>query len=131
MKKRSILFIIFVFAFSNSLYAEDLICPPLPPLPEGADDLRMTEADFTRTRFESSLLYFQTSLPTKLKSAETTRELTGRAVFWVSYRNGLKFIEGYMLKQSALLELSSEKRGSGKSAVDEFCSFVKEAKYLD
>ncbi len=132
MKKLPVLLIALLLTFANSIYAGDSICPPLPPLPEGFDDFRMTESTFTRKRFESSLSYFQTFLPDKLKNAEKTIELTGRSIFWISYRNGLKFIEGYMLKQAALLELASRnKRTKDKSAVEEFCRFTKDAEYVD
>jgi len=111
--------------------ASGSLCTPLPPLPEEADDLRMTEADFTEERFYSSLLYLQNDLPEKLKEAKETKELTGRAVFWVSYRNGLKFIEGYMLKQTAILERAAGHQQAKESAVEKFCSFVSGAKYVD
>ena len=118
-----ILITLFTLFFSLAASASESLCPPLPPLPKEVDDLRMTEADITKERFLNSLSYFQNVLPEILKKSKETRELTDRAEFWVSYRNGLKLIKGYMLKQEALL-----KGGVAKKA---FCEFISGADYVD
>lgn len=106
-----------------SSIASEMLCPPLPPLPKEADDLRMTEEEFTKERFLSSLAYFENDLPNKLNTSKETKELTNRSIFWISYRNGLKFIEGYMLKQEALLKGGAEKKA--------FCEFIVGSEYVD
>jgi hypothetical protein len=47
MKRVSLLLFVFLPSYLGVTFAEDFICPPLPPLSEGADELRMPESDFT------------------------------------------------------------------------------------
>jgi hypothetical protein len=105
------------------------LCPPLPPVPAGADDLRFSEADFTEQKFESSWAYFEHQLSRDLQRVEKTADLTDREGFWIMYGNSLRLMRGYMLKQAAQLERASRPgittlASDSGTATFRFCRFL-------
>ena len=121
--------IIFFFFWANFAVAEGPICSQLPPLPAGADDLRIKEHEITKSKYSESLDFIRNEFPRRLLSYEKISEYEQNTEFWLSYYNSLKFIEGYVLKQAAEQEIQIKKQ-KGKAAA-EFCSFLKEAMYVD
>ena len=105
------------------------LCPPPRALPAERDDHGIKEQEFTLAQFSRSLSWFQDGLPARLKEAKQTDELTDKSEFWIAYRNGLTFIEGYALKQEALLERAQKRRAG--PAVRRFCDFVSKATWVD
>jgi len=81
-----------------------------------------------------ALSFFRKELPKEFQEVKTTREMTDREGFWIGYHNSLAFMEGYFLKQAALLERAQsggkEKRQEG-SALKRFCKFLSKAHSLD
>lgn len=116
--------------------AEERLCPSSPSLPPDVDDHRMTEDQFTLEHFQSSLSYFQNDLAKELVKTKRTEDVINKEAFWITYENSLRFIEGYALKQAALLERTQVTPGSTAKkwrgpAVQRFCEFVSKAQYLD
>lgn len=117
-----------------SASAESSLCPPLKPLPPEVDDLRVNESEFTHQHFENAFSFFREDLPKRFKEAKTTEELTDREGFWIGYDNSLSLIEGYVLKQAALLEraqLAGKQRGTRGPAVKRFCQFLTKTRSMD
>jgi len=100
---------------SGSANGEESLCPPLKPLPEGVDDHRMRESDLTPTRFNQALAYFKGDLSRQLAEAKPTVEVTNREGFWIAYDNSLKVLEGYALRQTALLERTGKTASKGRA----------------
>ncbi len=113
------------------------ICPPLPPLPEGVDDLRTKETDFTAQRAASSRSYLQKEVPKDLREKDDTKikRRLESSEFWISYDNSLRIIEGYLLKQEALLQIAqsrlSKTTKTRDAAVKRFCDFLGSAHFAD
>lgn len=132
MLKRLAQVVALVGALHGSASGEDTLCPPLKPVPEGVDDHRMREADLTPARFSEALAYFEEDLSRQLSEAKATVAVTTREGFWIAYSNSVKVLEGYTLRQSALLERA---RGSGAKgrgpALQRFCDFLSKTRYLD
>jgi len=122
----------FIGVLSGVANGEESLCPPLKPLPEGVDDHRMRESDLTPARFNQALAYFKGDLSRQLTEAKPTEEVANREGFWIAYDNGLKVLEGYALRQAALLELARRTgikgRGPGRQR---FCDFLSKTRYLD
>jgi len=111
------------------------LCPKTPPAP-GVDDLRFSESQFTAARFDSSYAYFDSELPRELDAAEKTSELTDREGFRIGYRNRLRLMQGYRLKQSALLEQAGHAPDStlltdSTSATFRLCRFLETVHAVD
>ncbi len=73
----------------------------------------------------------------QMEVAGSLADLTTPAKFWVTYGNCLTFIEGYVLKQAALLERMqmqakpSNDRAQPGAAEVRFCAFLAQAKWVD
>lgn len=123
--------------WETSAHAGSRLCPPPPPVKEGEDDLRMKEEEFNAEHIAKSLSYLQNDIPNDLQDNDSKKIIArlGSSEFWISYDNSLRFIEGYMLKQAALLQIA-QSRGPKKTkqkddAVKRFCDFLGSAEYTD
>jgi len=112
----------------NAAVATADLCPPLEPLPSGIDDLRLSERDFTEEKFRSALAYFDSDLPSILHDAMLLETRINGSAFWISYRNSLTHLKGYLLRERALLETDPVER---REAVSEFCGFLNGARWVD
>jgi hypothetical protein len=104
----------------------------LKPLPKEVDDHRMREADLTQARYSEALAYFKEGLSRQLSKAKATEDVTHSEGFWIAYSNSVAVLEGYTLRQAALLERA--RGGAAKTrgpAVQRFCSFLSKTRYLD
>ena len=125
---RFILIAVSVLFVSAGVATPESLCPPGDPLPDGADDLRLRESEFTLGRYESGIAYFDSALPAILREGEALADRVRGSAFWITYRNNLKFVRGYVLRHRA--SLSTEPAARSK-AVAEFCDFISGAKWLD
>jgi|SRR5436309_15169078 len=120
-----------------SAFAGPKLCPPPPPLKEGQDDMRMNEEDFDFKDFASSLSFLHKEIPKRLldKDSKAVQRRLDSSEFWIGYRNSLLVIEGYALKQAALLQIAqtqlSPKTKPRDDAVKRFCEFVGSSHYAD
>jgi hypothetical protein len=97
----------------------------------------MKEEEFNAKHAATALSYLQKDIPGELQGKDSKRIMArlGSSEFWISYDNSLRFIEGYLLKQAALLQIS-QSRGLKKTkqnddAVKRFCDFLGSAEYTD
>jgi hypothetical protein len=104
------------------------LCPTLPPLAEGADDLRMPESAFTQEKFDAALHALK-NFPRRIIDAPDLQRTINSSETWIGYSNSLRIVEGWILKQAALHDVESG-RAEG-SAVKRFCNFVAAAEYAD
>jgi hypothetical protein len=123
--------------WETSAHASSRLCPPPAPVKEGEDDMRMKEDEFNAEHIAKSLFYLQNDIPNELQGNDSKKIMArlGSSEFWISYDNSLRFIEGYMLKQAALLQIA-QSRGSKKTkqkvdTVKRFCDFLGSAEYTD
>ena len=114
-------FIIILATILPSAAAAGDLCPTPAALPPGADDLRLSVSGFTRERYESALEYLDHTLPAILHDSENLAAAVNPSVFWISYRNSITFIRGYVLLQRAEHARDPEAKAA---AVTEFCSFL-------
>jgi len=125
------------------------VCPPLNP-PKGKDDRRMEEKAFTAKEFAEALSYFSEELPKELSKAEKTTDFLDGEGFRIGYPNVIKTMEGYALRQEALLRraerdlvierglrgrASKQDVAAAKARFEEakrrFCSYLENALYTD
>jgi len=130
MLKRIAQAVALIAVLGGPALAQETLCPPLKPLAEGADDHRVREADFTSARFSEALAYFKEDLSRRLAEAKASEHVTEREGFWIGYDNSVKILEGYALRQAALLEHAS-KAGVRGPATQKFCDFLSKTRYLD
>jgi hypothetical protein len=127
------------------------LCPPPKPLPEGADDLRMAEGDFTFQKAHESLRWLEKDVWDVIRQHKTTEELMRSTErFGIPFSNNLSITKGVLLRQQALLEQEKYeiarlrlKTGSGskadveaahkrfEDARREFCKFLEKAEWVD
>jgi len=118
------LIITLAFALHPALVTgEESLCTSIVTNNSEEDILKISEHEFTKEKYLESLHYFQIKLPKRLHGINNTRVLTRSSEFWIDYRNSLKFIEGYHLKQEAI-----HKAGKAKKV---FCDFINNAEYVD
>jgi len=123
----------------------------LCPTDTGANDnLRMREAAFTREGAERALAYFKTTLPALMAEMKDLQRLQATDRYYISYPNTLRILEGWLLKQDALvardsLALLQARQKTGDASAEEvvraraqfdtrkqrFCTFVANAHYVD
>jgi len=147
--KKLVLALVILFA-SIPASAQNL-CPPPKPLPEGVDDLRMVEGDFTFSKAIQSLGWLEKDVWDVIREHKTTQELMmSTERFGIPFPNNVSRVKGALLRQQALLEREwfevaklKLKAGSGskvdveaaqkrfENARKEFCKFLEKAKWVD
>jgi len=118
---------IVVLSFFWVPFASAGLCPVREPSADGRE-LQMVESDFTQERYEEALGYFDQRLPEILRDTDGLERRLGQSVFWISYRNGLTLIRGYVMRERALLLSDPVEK---TAATDAFCQFVSRAEWLD
>ena len=74
------------------------LCPPPKPLPEGVDDLRMVEGDFTFSKAIESLRWLEKDVWDVIREHKTTEELMmSTARFGIPFPNSVSRIKGVLL----------------------------------
>jgi hypothetical protein len=126
-------------------------CPPPKPLPEGVNDLRMVEGDFTISKAIESLRWLEKDVWDVIREHKTTEELLHNTEqFGIPFPNSVSRIKGVLLRQQALLDRERLEiarlrlnAGSGskadveaaqkrfENARREFCKFLEKAKWVD
>ena len=122
-----VLLLVALAVASPSLAESTDFCPPLPPLAEGQDDLRIAESGFTQERYEAAIQHLL-EFPARIINAEDLRGTVASSETWIGYENSLRFVRGWVLKQAAVAEAKSGHRGA---AVEAFCAFAANAAYAD
>jgi hypothetical protein len=127
-------------------FAAESLCPEPAPLPEGADDLRMSEEEFTLDHARSSVEFLRTEFAARIWGPDAVKDLNAWSGHYISYANSLKFIEGALLRQEALLQrLRAEELGAAtpgseeareaeqatRDAAEKFCNLLESAEYVD
>lgn len=150
LKKRVLALAVAILFASIPASAQNL-CPPPKALPEGVDDLRMVEGDFTFSKAIESLRWLEKDVWDVIREHKTTEELMmSTERFGIPFPNSVSSIKGVLLRQQALLERERLeiarlrlKAGSGSKAdVEaaqkrfensrrEFCKFLEKAKWVD
>jgi len=132
MLKRVAQVVVFIGLLSSDASGEESLCAALRPLAKDVDDHRMRETDLTRARFDEALTYFKEDLARQLAEAKSIEEVTNKGSFWIAYDNGLKVLEGYALRQAALLERSRRVGVKGRGpATQGFREFLAKTRYPD
>ena len=140
------LYLIILLIISPHLAAEN-ICPPSNSLPEGADDLRMNENDFSFKRSISSVEWLENDIWNVIESKKTTEQLLmSTEQFGIPLPNSVSRVKGTLYKQRALieqknLEILKLKKATPKEiknaqkrfniAKQEFCKLLEKAEYVD
>jgi hypothetical protein len=141
-------FLVVIFTF-RSVAAANLCPAPVPPITD-TDDRRRTEASFDAEDFSQALDYFKDDLPRALRENASTEGVRRKEPYTIGYPNVIVAIEGYTLRQEALLRLAERdliversQRGPAKKAdvasvntrfqeaQRRFCDFLKNAQYSD
>jgi hypothetical protein len=137
--------------FAPILASTQTLCPRPKPLPEGVDDLRMVEGDFTFSKAIQSLGWLEKDVWDVIHKHKTTEELLHNTEqFGIPFPNSISKIKGVLSRQQALLEREGlnvaklkPKAGSGskadveaaqkrfENARTEFCKFLEKAKWVD
>jgi hypothetical protein len=149
--KKLLLALAVVILFAPTVAPAQNFCPPLKPLPEGVDDLRMVEADFTFSKAIESLRWLEKDVWDVIREHKTTEELLhDTEQFGIPFPNSVSRTKGVLLRQQALLERERLeiarmrlKAGSGskadveaaqkrfENARREFCKFLEKVKWVD
>jgi len=121
-----------------------------PPQPAPGDVAPVEEARFTSSQFSESLTYLRTQIPALLQQAQFTQQVRQSELFYIGYPNHLSLIEGYALRQEALLrraerDLVAERRENHAASNPEleaatkafegarqrYCNMVSSSHYVD
>jgi hypothetical protein len=149
--KKLVVALAVVLLFAPILASAQNLCPPPKLLPEGVDDLRMVEGDFTFSKAIGSLRWLEKDVWDVIREHKTTEELLHNTEqFGIPFPNSVSSIKGVLLRQQALLERERLeiarlrlKAGSGskadveaaqkrfENARREFCKFLEKAKWVD
>lgn len=149
--KKLVLALAIVILFAPILASSQNLCPPPKPLPEGADDLRMVEGDFTFSKAIESLRWLEKDVWDVIRQHKTTEELMSSTErFGIPFPNSVSKIKGVLLRQQALLErerleiarLRLKADSGSKADVEtaqkrfenarrEFCKFLEQAEWVD
>jgi hypothetical protein len=149
--KKLVLALAVIVFFPPILASAQTLCPPPKPLPEGADDLRMVEGDFTFLKAIESLRWLEKDVWNVMREHKTTEELMHNTEqFGIPFSNSVSRIKGVLLCQQALLarerleiaRLRLKAGSGGKADVDaaqmhfenarrEFCKFLEKARWVD
>lgn len=139
--------IIILLIVSPSLIAAESLCPPLSALPDGADDLRMSESNFSFEKANNSISWLENDIWEVIRSKKTTSELLMYTEqFGIPLPNSISTVKGTLYKQRALLELKNleimklkkdtpENINIAQKRFDiaqrEFCKLLENAEYVD
>ena len=148
--KNFVLICILLAVMPWSASAQDL-CPVPSTLSEGADDLRMSESDFSFANAVKSISWLEKNIWTVIKAKKTTDELLmSTEQFGIPLPNSVSMVKGALYRQKALLELNklevrklqarlgqatqreidnAQKRY--ESAKSEFCKLLVKSEYVD
>ncbi len=124
-----------VAAAVPSLPPPDSLCP-ITEHPGVPEELVMAESEFSEARFQNGLEFFRNDLARQLADSQLTTAITENEGFWISYGNSLLLMEGFMLRQAALLEKAAGRPDSAlladrTSARFRFCDFLKGTGWVD
>ena len=134
------------FLLGASSPSSEILCPGQPVLPKEQDDLRMHEREFTVKHAMESLQFLKNDFSSRLFGSGPQEDLRNDSSHYISYANSLRFIEGTLLKQQALIERArrdtlsaraasrSSQSDAGarfEAAKSRFCDFLRSAKYVD
>ena len=142
--------VVLILLASTLAFGQDL-CPSRKPLPEGVDDLRMVDGDFTFSKAGESICWLEDDVWNVFRDHKTTEELLRSTErFGIPFPNSVCTVKGTILRQQALLERErlevaklKLKTGSGSKANvaaaerrfeiarREFCRFLEKAKWVD
>ena len=146
VRRISILIALVPFLLGASPPSSNILCPRQPALPTEQDDLRMHEHEFTLKHAMESLQFLQNDFSARVFGPGPREDLRDNSSHYISYANSLRFIEGALLKQEALVEqarrdtlsVKSASRGSQSAAVvrfeaakRRFREFLRSAEYVD
>ncbi|MGA2468377.1 MAG: hypothetical protein ABSH06_29045 [Thermodesulfobacteriota bacterium] len=149
--KKLVLALAVAIMFASIPASAQNLCPPTKALPEGVDDLRMVEGDFTFSKGIESLRWLEKDIWDVIREHKTTEELMmSTERFGIPFPKSVSTIKGVLLRQQALLERERFeiarlrlKAGSGskadveaaqkrfENARREFCKFLEKAKWVD
>ena len=126
--------------------ASELLCPARTVGPNEADELMMEEHEFTIERALASAKFLNTEFARRIWGPDRVTDFGASSENYISYANGLRFIEGSLLRQDALrLRLEVRLREATRSSPEEvvrsrrafegararFCEFVSASDYVD
>lgn len=97
------------------------------------DDLKIRENEFSKKAYRESLDYLRKEFPKILMESKDPQRAVQSSEVWIGFYNSLTFIEGYQLKQSALIEakMNQYRKNKESSANREYQKFLKKAEYID
>ena len=126
--------------------AQESLCPPRDPVAPDADDPAMHEREFTLQKARESITFFREDFAKRIWGPEPVRDFSAWSGHYISYANSLRFIEGALLKEHALLlkaqaalaarvdpkgPEANKAKAAFDAARDTFCAFVASSKYVD
>ncbi len=126
--------------------AEESLCPPRGPVAPDADDYAMHEREFTVEHARESITFFREDFAKRIWGPEPVKDFSASSGHYISYANSLRFIEGALLKEHALLLKAQaalaarvaprgtdakKAKAAFDAARDTFCAFVASSNYVD
>ena len=141
-----------VLAVVTSSATAQSLCPkPKPLSADEAPELKLSERDLTAQKALESAAWLETGVWEVIRRHETTEDLMGDTEgFGIPFPNTVMITKGVVLRQQALLERErletaslklkagqtteaevSKQRARYVAARRKFCSFLREAEYVD
>ena len=146
MKQVIVFSIICLSLSSHQILADERICPDRKQLPEGANDLRMQEHEFSVEHALEAVAFLQKDFSKRIWGENAVNDFSSWSGHYISYANSLKFIEGALLKQRVIMEQArlkeisdsapnskeiAETKANLESLTKQYCEFLASAEYVD
>ena len=146
MRFRNILVVLICCYPTSVVFADSLLCPTRVVIPNEPEEFIMYENNFSLDKGLESVDFLRTDFSKRIWGSNPTTDFNAWSGHYISYMNSLRFMEGALLKETALrLRLKSQllsiqSTGSLDSkaakkdfedAKEKFCHFVKNSLYVD
>jgi hypothetical protein len=146
MRFRNILVVLICYYPTSVVFADSPLCSIRVVIPNEPEELIMYENDFSLDKGLESINFLRTDFSKRIWGSNPTTDFNTWSGHYISYMNSLRFMEGALLKETALrlrlksqlLEIQSPDSLDSKAAKkgfedakEKFCHFVNNSLYVD